>query len=236
MQRLEHLLAHQKRFVRDASHQLRTPLAVLKTQVQSARRGDVEPGQALAEIAHTVDRATELANQMLALAKVEQLRQEGAAPMTSWDEVTRAVSLDLAPLIAARGLEFSIDTQPAPVRAHEWALRELLRNLLHNAVKNSPNGGMLAVTLVADGRHAACTVADGGPGIEAAQRERMFQPFAVHPAGGDLRGGSGLGLAICREIVDSLGGTLALANREQHGRVTGLDAIVRLPLAAENGA
>jgi ribosomal 50S subunit-recycling heat shock protein len=76
MNRLEHLLAHQKRFVRDASHQLRTPLAVLKTQVQSALRGDVEPRQALEEINETVDRATALANQMLALAKVEQLRQQ----------------------------------------------------------------------------------------------------------------------------------------------------------------
>jgi two-component system sensor histidine kinase TctE len=65
--------------VRDASHQLRTPLAVLKTQVQSARRGDVDPQQALAEIDTTVERATELANQMLALAKVEQLRQQGDA-------------------------------------------------------------------------------------------------------------------------------------------------------------
>ena len=81
MQRLRHLLRHQKRFVRDASHQLRTPLAVLKTQVQSALRGDVEPMQALHEISDTVDRATQLANQMLALAKVEQLRQQAGAPV-----------------------------------------------------------------------------------------------------------------------------------------------------------
>ena len=84
MARLAHLLDHQKRFVRDASHQLRTPLAVLKTQVQSALRGDVEPAQALHEIDHTVDRATALANQMLALAKVEQLRQQGDAPVLDW--------------------------------------------------------------------------------------------------------------------------------------------------------
>ena len=71
------LLAHQKRFVRDASHQLRTPLAVLKTQVQSAQRGDVAPAQALQEIGATVDGATRLANQMLALAKLEQIRQQG---------------------------------------------------------------------------------------------------------------------------------------------------------------
>ena len=84
MSRLADLLEHQKRFVRDASHQLRTPLAVLKTQVQSAQRGDVAPEQGLAEIATTVQRATELANQMLALAKVEQLRQERDAPVVDW--------------------------------------------------------------------------------------------------------------------------------------------------------
>ncbi len=123
MQRLQRLLAHQQRFVRDASHQLRTPLAVLKTQVQSARRGDVDPAQALLEINHTVDRATELANQMLALAKVEQLRQQGDAPVVDWAPIVRAVALDLAPLMTE--LDFSIETTPAPVRAHEWALREL---------------------------------------------------------------------------------------------------------------
>ena len=235
MQRLARLLAHQKRFVRDASHQLRTPLAVLKTQVQSARRGDVEPAQALAEIAHTVDRATELANQMLALAKVEQLRQQGlqdGRPVTDWAEPTRAVALDLAPLMADRALDFSIDTVPAPVRAHAWALRELVRNLLHNAITHCPPGGTLALQLVADGRHAALTVADSGPGLSAGQRERLFEPFSVHPGAADQRAGSGLGLAICHEIVDALGGTLALDNREAPGRIAGLDAIVRLPLAA----
>lgn len=238
MHRLARLLAHQKRFVRDASHQLRTPLAVLKTQVQSARRGDVPPEQALAEMAHTVDRATQLANQMLALAKVEQLHQQGlqdGRPVTDWAEVTRAVALDLAPLIAEHALEFSIDTRPAPVRAHEWALRELVRNLLHNAVKHCPRGGSLALHLVTDGRHAALTVADSGPGLAGLPRERLFEPFSAGPSNGDLHSGSGLGLAICREIVDSIGGSLQLDNREAHGRVEGLDAIVRLPLA-EAGA
>jgi two-component system sensor histidine kinase TctE len=230
MQRLDRLLAHQKRFVRDASHQLRTPLAVLKTQVQSARRGDVAPAQALTEIAHTVDRATELANQMLALAKVEQLRQQGDAPVMDWEAVARAVALDLAPLIAERALDFEVHTVPALVRAHEWALRELVRNLLHNAVKQAPPGTPLALRLVSDGRHAALTIADHGPGIDAVQRERLFQPFSASAPRADLRGGSGLGLAICHEIVDSLGGTLVLENREGAGRVVGLDAIVRLPV------
>ena len=78
---------------------------------------------------------------MLALAKVEQLRQQGDAPVVDWAEIARAVALDLAPLIAQQQLDFEIDTVSAPVRAHEWALRELTRNLLHNAIKHSRRAG-----------------------------------------------------------------------------------------------
>jgi two-component system sensor histidine kinase TctE len=231
MGRLAHLLEHQKRFVRDTAHQLRTPLAVLKTQVQSARRGDLAPAQALGEIEHTVDRATELANQMLALAKVEQLRQQSDAPVLDWDRVVREVALDLAPLMAERQLDFALDTRPAPVRAHQWALRELARNLLHNAIRHIPEGAALHITLVTDDRTAALTVADSGPGIPDSLRPHLFEPFSRHQHPGALPGGSGLGLAICQEIARTLGGTLNLDNRLQQGRVVGLDAVVRLPLA-----
>lgn len=231
MARLAHLLNHQKRFVRDTAHQLRTPLAVLKTQVQSARRGDVEPQTALGEIEHTVNRATELANQMLSLAKVEQLRQQDDAHVLDWAEVVRAVALDLAPLIAERQLDFALDIQPAPVRAHEWALRELVRNLLHNAIKHIPPGALLEVRLVCDERTAALTIADSGPGIPPTLRAHLFEPFARHQHAHALPGGSGLGLAICQEITRSLGGEMALDNRQHHGQVVGLDATVRLPLA-----
>ncbi|MBL8348678.1 MAG: sensor histidine kinase [Burkholderiaceae bacterium] len=228
LDRQARLLAHQKRFVRDASHQLRTPLAVLKAQLQSAQRGDLPPAQALAEIGQTVDGATRLANQMLALAKVEQLRQQADVPLTDWADTVREVALDLAPLIADAGLDFALDTAPAPVRGHAWALRELTRNLLHNALKHSPHGGTLRLRLDRDGDRAVFSVADSGPGIAESLRPRLAQPFAE----GGGRGGAGLGLAICREIVQSLGGSLALDNRLQDGRVAGLTASVRLPLAA----
>ncbi len=231
MARLANLLEHQKRFVRDTSHQLRTPLAVLKTQVQSALRGDVEPTQALQEIGHTVQRATELANQMLALAKVEQLRHQGDAAVIDWAASARAVALDLAPLIADRRLDFSLRADASPVRAHQWALRELTRNLLHNAVKNAPDGSRLAMSLACDSATATLTLSDCGPGISAEQRLRLFQPFSPGAAVSDRLSGSGLGLAICFEIVQSLGGRIALDNREQHGQVVGLEATVRLPLA-----
>ena len=228
MARLAHLLEHQKRFVRDASHQLRTPLAVLKTQVQSAQRGDVAPALALAEMSSTVQRATELANQMLALAKVEQLRHAGDAAVQPWHEIVRAVALDVGPLVAAGHIDFDIETQPAPVRAHEWALRELTRNLLHNAIKHTPSGGQLSVRLAVDGGQATLCILDSGTGIAADQRTRLFQPFAAAGA----QGGSGLGLAICREIVQALHGSIELRNRlgPGGGGVLGLDAIVTLQL------
>ncbi len=233
MARLGQLLDHQKRFVRDASHQLRTPLAVLKTQVQSAQRGDVEPLQALAEINITVQRATELANQLLALAKVEQLRhQVEDAPVLDWAGIARAVALDVSALIADARLDFDIHTEPTPVRAHEWALRELTRNLLHNAIRHTPVGGRLSVHLVVKDHQAVLTVSDSGFGIHPAQAGRLFQAFASY----GNHGGSGLGLAICHGIVQTLGGQIELINRQLPGPdpsnhpVLGLDARVTLPL------
>jgi two-component system sensor histidine kinase TctE len=141
------------------------------------------------------------------------------------------MALELAPLVADREVDFEIETQAAPVQAHEWMLRELARNLLHNAIRHTPPEGTLAVRVLSDGRTGALIVSDSGPGIDAALQPRLFQPFSA----GDVRSGSGLGLAICQEIVRALGGTISLDNREEHGRVIGLDATVRLPLA-ENGA
>ncbi|MNV44556.1 Sensor protein QseC [compost metagenome] len=234
MQRLRLLLAHQKRFVRDASHQLRTPLAVLKIQVQSAQRGDVPAAQAFAEIGATVERATQLANQMLALAKVEQLRQQAeAGEPRAWDDIVREIALDLSPLIAEKDLDFELlAAQQIKVQAHGWMLRELTRNLLHNAVRHSPEAGWLRVQLTqlpdphGPGSLVVLCISDSGPGISDELAQRLFQPFSA----GDLQAGSGLGLAICHDIVQALGGQLRLTNRSardgQHP--AGLDAQVTL--------
>ena len=232
MGRLQRLLDHQKRFVRDSAHQLRTPLAVLKAQVQSARRGDVPPDQALGEISETVERATALANQMLSLAKVEQLRQQPESVTLDLADAVRAVALDLSPLVADKALDFELSTDPAPVpvRAHLWMLQELARNLLHNAIKHSPRAAALTLRVHAEGELALLQVSDQGRGISDELRQRLFAPFAA----GDVASGSGRGLAICREIVLALGGSIALDNREAGGRTVGLDAVVRIPLARDN--
>jgi two-component system sensor histidine kinase TctE len=247
MARLQHSLDHQKRFVRDAAHQLRTPLAVLKVQVQSAQRGDVPPQQAYDEIASTVDRATALANQLLALARAGQERQRPDAsdrekPVVDFAAVVRDIALDLSPLVAAQDLDFSLDVSAAPMRADLWMLRELVRNLLHNAIRHSPHGAPLAIRLACGESQATLTISDAGPGIEPALRERLFQPFST----GNARSGSGLGLAICLEIVRALGGRIMLDNRPADraadgrdralaGRA-GLDAVAVLPLAGLDAA
>ncbi|MFM1908425.1 MAG: hypothetical protein RLZZ591_2102, partial [Pseudomonadota bacterium] len=231
MARLADLLAHQQRFIRDASHQLRTPLAVLKIQVQSALRGSIPPQEALTDISATVDRATLLANQMLALAKVVQLSQQANTTVVDWAQVLRDVAIDLSPLVADKDLDFDICTQAAPVLAHEWMLRELCRNLLHNAIRHSPAGGQLRLSLTVDAANATLLIHDDGPGISDALRARLFQPFSS----GQPQSGSGLGLAICQGIVQALGGQIQLDNRPQNGPSSispaGLDVIVQLPLA-----
>jgi len=226
MQRLQQVLDHQKRFVRDAAHQLRTPLAVLKVQVQSALRGDAPAQEALQEMQVTVDRATVLANQMLSLAKVEQVRQLQDFATLDWAEVVRAVALDVSPLIAEKDLDFDITTLPCPVHAHDWMLRELVRNLLHNAVRHSPKGARLSVSIQPQGGQAHLLIRDAGSGISDAMRQRLFQPFAT----GDTKSGTGLGLTIAREIVLALHGTIQLNNRLNREHLEGLDACVWLPL------
>ncbi|GAB2835453.1 sensor histidine kinase [Comamonas piscis] len=234
MARLAHLVQHQKRFVRDASHQLRTPLAVLKVQVQSAQRGDVEPEQALSEIAATVNRATLLANQMLSLAKVEQLHQSEHIQTVSLTAIVRDMVIELSPLLADKNLQFELQSEEVLLPSHPWMLRELVRNLLHNAIQHSPPNAPLLLQLAQQGPSATLRISDWGPGVSAEMQARLTEPFVS----GNLRDGSGLGLAICHSIVTALGAQLSLHNRLHHGLVQGFDAVVEfkpnaLPLAED---
>jgi two-component system sensor histidine kinase TctE len=230
MQRLQRLVGLQRQFVRDASHQLRTPLAVLKTQAQNGLSGHADPLATLAQMHDTVDRATRLANQMLALAKVEQVHGQDAPSAIDLSEVAREVALDLSPLIADKSLDFELHAEaPVWVRGHAWMLRELMRNLLHNALRESPLGAALSLIVDATADAARLIVRDSGPGLTDAQREHLFEPFHTsHPTTG-----SGLGLAICREVCERLGGAIALHNRRDGERVVGLDAVVFLPAAPQ---
>jgi two-component system sensor histidine kinase TctE len=237
MARLAALLARQKRFVRDASHQLRTPLAVIKTQVQTAQRGHQPPEQALAEVGRTVDGAIRLANQMLALAKLDQAGQaQPPAPM-DLAALVRELALEMAPLFAEKALEFELHADtPVWLDSQAWLWRELARNLLHNAWRACPVGGALQVVVgeevpadpatsdAGTGKLVCLAIRDSGPGLDPAVRAHLFEPFRSGPGSG----GSGLGLHLCHEIAGRLGAELALDDRQEDGQIRGLDAWVRL--------
>lgn len=223
MTRLQRLLDHQQRFVANASHQLRTPLAVLKTQLQSGLRGDAPADVTLQEMRGTVDRATALANQLLSLAKVEQLRGRGVQQTCDLTMLARETAVDLSPLISDKNLDFSLDVARAELSGHPWMVGELISNLLHNAIRYTPVGGRLGVTISHDADGVRLCVWDSGPGLDDDAPLQSFEPFAHAHASK----GGGLGLTICKEIADSMGARITLSNRVENGKKSGLNALVQ---------
>ena len=198
-----------------ARHQLRTPLAVLKTQVQSALRGDVEPTQALQEMRHTVERATQLANQMLLAGQGRAVAPgRRAGGRLGRDRARGGAGPRRAHRRAPARLRDRLDAG-TPVRAHEWMLRELTRNLLHNAIRHCREGGTLAMARERQPRLAALTIADSGPGLPpdcASTCSSPSRPASVAAARASL--------AIAA-IVRTLSGGIALDDRVSGGRVVG---------------
>ncbi len=222
MGRLHKMVDLQQRFVANASHQLRTPLAVIKMQLQSAMRGDFPAEQALREMSSTVDRATSVANQLLSLARIEQMRGKGTRERCDLAIVAQEAAIDLSPLISDKNLDFELAACSAWVEGRAWMAKEMVSNLLHNAIRHTPPESRLGirVKLVDDG--VELCVWDSGPGIADQNELRVFEPFA---AAHSSKGG-GLGLTICAEIADSMGAQLTLCNRGVDGKVYGLDARV----------
>ncbi|MDR2613964.1 MAG: sensor histidine kinase [Candidatus Accumulibacter sp.] len=222
MERLARLINHQKRFIANASHQLRTPLAALKTQLQSGLRNDVPGEVVLREISGTVERTITLANQMLLLAKIEQRRSQGMSEPCRLSDLAREAAVELSPLIAEKNLDFELadSGNDSPIRGDAWLVGELVRNLLNNAIQHTPPGRKLGIRVhCADGT-VELLVWDSGGGIPEDQIDMLFEPFSS----GFSKSGSGLGLAISREIVLSLDGRIVLSNAVRDDGATGLDA------------
>jgi len=233
MARLKGVLDNRQRFVRDASHQLRTPLAVLKAQVQNAQRGDLPPDVAFAQLSQSVDRATRVANQMLALAKVAQLESEDPdlPATTELVSLARDLAVECSPLLADKALDFALEApegRVVVVAAHEWMIRELLRNLVSNAIRHTPPGSAIGIDIILAGRTVLMSVWDSGPGLDAEREAKLFEPFSS----GDPNSGSGLGLVICRDICRAVGARLTLRNRNRaEPGVSGLRVTVEMSCA-----
>jgi signal transduction histidine kinase len=215
----------QRKFLADASHQLRTPLAVLRTQLQGLTSGQLDVKETLAKMLRTVERATGLANQLLSMAKVDQLARQGEWQPVDVEAVARDVALEFAPLVARKRLDFSLESSPLLVQSDAWLLGELLRNLLSNAIHHSSKGAALGIVVRRLRGELELIVWDQGGGVDEAVRERLFEPFSASKGGT----GIGLGLSICRQIAESMNASVALFNRVEAGRVIGVDAVVRWP-------
>lgn len=225
-------LDQQRRFLADASHQLRTPFAVLRTQLQGALSGQLEVHETLTRMLATVDRSSELVRQLLSLAKVEQLVAQGQWQEVELSTVAREVCLEFGPLLARKRLDFAFESVPVRLRTDPWMLGELLRNLLSNAIHHCARGAALGVVVRVLPDQAELLIWDNGGGIDEAVLDRLFEPFQS-AAGGT---GIGLGLSICRQIASSMQAEVRLFNRVKDDQVIGVDAVVRWNLETLSGA
>ena len=211
----------QQHFVADAAHELRTPLAALKLQVQSLERADDESARAtaVARVGAGIERATRLVEQLLMLARQEASAAGGAAwTKVALDDLARRALADLHPVAQARAIDLGLRHADAcSVPGQGDALDILLRNLLDNALKYTPAGGTIDLELYAAGETVVLTVEDSGPGIAPEERARVFDRF--YRVAGSAAGGSGLGLAIVSAVAERHGATLAL---ERSARLGGL--------------
>ncbi len=227
--RLGRAFAAQRDFVADAAHELRTPLAALRLQAQGIQRagGAEARAQAIARLLEGVDRATRLVEQLLVLARQESPPELVEEPGTVDLAAAAALAIgDVLPFARLRRTDLGMEAGGgAEVPATMEPLRILLRNLLENAVKYTPEGGTVDLVIHTEGDRAVVTVSDSGPGIPPAERARVFERFcrlADQP-----EPGNGLGLAIVKAIAERHQGWVTL---DHSSRLGGLEVSVSLPL------
>ncbi|WP_245803996.1 ATP-binding protein [Geothermobacter hydrogeniphilus] len=226
--RLESAIEGQRRFVADAAHELRTPLAAvqLQAQVLQQSRGKEERQQALEQVRVGTERATHLVRQLLTLARLEPEDRLRLFEPVDLCALVKTVVAEQAPTALKREIDLGVcEAEPLTLIGDSEGLRILLGNLVDNAVRYTPSGGQIDVALRCEGGQALLVVEDNGPGIPAAERTRVFERFYRRP--GSEVSGSGLGLAIVREIVIRHRGKIEL---DEGAQGVGLRVSVWLPL------
>ena len=213
LSRLSAVLAAQRRFIADAAHQLRTPLAGIKTQTELALRNsksqDLEA--TLRQLHTATENTTRLVNQLLTLARAEpgEKREHTTQPL-DLATLARETTMEWVPRAIGRDIDLGFDAPDtsATIEGNAFLLKEMLNNVLDNALRYTQTGGQVTVRVTPDTSVVRLAVEDTGPGIPAAERERVFERFyRVLETGSE---GCGLGLAIVREIAQSHNAEIAL--------------------------
>lgn len=228
--RVKHSMDMQRRFVADAAHELRSPLTALMIQAEQldSVAMSLEAKERLEILQLGMQRMHGLLNQLLTLARV-QGEDDNHSIKISVQAVLRRVLEDLMPLAEAKNIDIGLVSEAdVMVMAPEVSLIILIRNIVDNAIKYSPQNGRIDINISQTKNDVSIEVVDNGPGISSDNQERVFDPF-YRVLGNDTIG-SGLGLSIVKTITDKLGGAVFLNSSKN----TGLAVAVRLPSTIES--
>lgn len=228
LERVGQSMEAQRRFVADAAHELRSPMTALSLQAERLSQADMAPeAQArLAELRAGIERVRKLLNQLLALARAQSPAAHAPTPVSIQHTLRRALE-DLMPLAEARHIDIGLEgTEDTRLQVNELELITLVKNLLDNAIRYTPEGGRVNLAVTQDMESVTLHVSDTGPGIAPTERERVFDPF--YRILGSGQAGSGLGLAIVRTIAYRLGADIALDFTDPGGQ-QGLHVSVCFP-------
>jgi two-component system sensor histidine kinase QseC len=229
---IQEVLGRERRFIADAAHEMRTPLAILRVHAQNLMeaRTEDERRESLAFLIAGVDRTSRLVNQLLTMARLEPQAQTPALKAIDLTESVRDSLVELTPWLLSKHLElaFEASDRPCKVFADAAAIDIALNNLITNAANFSPEHGVITVQLSQAEGFYALSVLDQGPGIDEADHARVFERFYSR---GNTHG-AGLGLTIVNTIAHRLGGRITLANRAEGGLRATLTIPDTRPLSA----
>ncbi len=229
--RVDQAMTSQRRFLADAAHELRSPLTALSLQAERLAQAEMSEvaRERLAVLRQGIERGRSLVDQLLALAKAQSRTMPAPVPVSA-QHVFRRVLEDLMPLAEAKHIDIGVEgAKDVEIWTSELDLTLLIRNLVDNAIRYTPERGRVDLSIRASGGFAELRIEDNGPGISLAERERVFDAF--YRTLGNTHQGSGLGLSIVQTIANRIGAKIQLdfSDREKQ---SGLSVAIFIPIDA----
>ena len=228
--RVDMSMQAQRRFVADAAHELRSPLTAMSLQAERLAEAEMsaQAHERLAALQRGIERGRDLLEQLLTLAKAQSMPDLPQSPV-SVQGIYRRVLEDLMPLAEAKHIDIGVEgAQDARVLVSELDLVALVKNLVDNAIRYTPDGGRVDLSVAVRKSCAVLQIQDSGPGISTEERTRVFDPF--YRTLGTDQVGSGLGLSIVKAIADRIGAEVQLAYSDEE-KQSGLSVSVAIPVA-----